>query len=320
MMYAVNPPWHGLGTRLNGLATSSAAIRAASLDWEVKKVPLYLKSNSRYEAVDGRFATMRLDLRNPKGSPVLGVVSSSYVPLQNVRAFAWFDDIVGQGAAVYETAGALGNGERVWMLAKLPDQIRIVGDDVADKFLLLSNSHDGSSSVQVKFTPIRVVCANTLTMALSAGKGIRIHHTASMDRRLKLAEVNLGIIRERFAGIEAGFQRMQGVTMTGGRLGEYAARVFPDPADEDNEAGRERARAARRGATELFETGRGNDWPGVKGTLWAAYNGVTQFIDYRLGPRMTPDSRLDSVWFGSGYLTKARAYQVGLESAEAWRN
>jgi hypothetical protein len=95
-----------------------------------------------------------------------------------------------------------------------------VGDDVADKFLLLSDSHDGSSSVQVKFTPIRVVCENTLTMALSDGKGIRILHTASMNRRLKLAQENLGIIKERFAEIEEGFKQMQRVTMTSYSLGE----------------------------------------------------------------------------------------------------
>jgi hypothetical protein len=172
----------------------------------------------------------------------------------------------------------------------------------------------------VKFTPIRVVCENTLTMALSDGKGIRIFHTASMDRRLKLAQENLNIIKERFADIEEGFKRMQRVAMTSDRLNEYAIKVFPEPIDKEDEVGRARLLESRRAVAELFETGRGNAWPGVKGTLWAAYNGVTQFIDYRVGPRTNPDSRLDSVCFGSGYLTKARAYRVGLESAKTWKN
>lgn len=320
MMYSVESPWHRLGTKVEGLATAAEALTAASLDWEVVKVPLYVKPHRNYQVVEKKFGIVRFDPHRPKHSPLLGLVGRSYVPLQNSEVFAWFDDIVGQGAAVYETAGALGVGERVWILAKLPDQIRVVGDDVADKYLLLSNSHDGSSGVQVKFTPIRVVCQNTLTMALSDGRGISVHHKASMDRRLKLAQSNLGIIKERFGEIEEGFKRMQKVQMTADRLDEYAKKVFPDPVEEEGDSALNRVLQARRGVAELFEVGRGNDWPGVKGTLWAAYNGVTQFIDYRLGPRTDAGGRLGSICFGTGYLAKARAYRVGLERAKVWQN
>jgi Domain of unknown function (DUF932) len=99
---------------------------------------------------------------------------------------------------VYHTAGALGNGERVWILAKLPDDIRVIGDDIANKYLLLSNRHDGYSAVQIKFTPIRVACQNTLTMALSQGPTLRVPHTKDVHQRLRIAANMLNTIKVRY--------------------------------------------------------------------------------------------------------------------------
>ena len=262
------------------------------------------------------FAIVRSDVSHP--AP-LGIVGTSYQPLQNRDAFAWFDSIVGQNAAIYHTAGALGDGERVWILAKLPGEIRVASNDITEKFLLLSNSHDGTSSVQVKFTPIRVVCQNTLTMALNTGRALRVAHTASMTERLKLATLNLEIITQGFKKIEGDFGSMQRVAMRDRRLDEYVNRVFPEPTDREDEAARKRVLDARKCAGALFETGKGNDLAGVRGTLWAAYNGVAEYVDYGIGSQM-PDNRLRSVWFGGGYLTKVRAYRVGLECVETWKN
>jgi phage/plasmid-like protein (TIGR03299 family) len=320
MMFTGEPPWHGLGTRLDKPATAAEAIRAAQLDWEVTKTPLFITSGSRLHEVRDKFAVVRKDqLASGVAPPVLGIVGREYTPLQNREAFDWFDPIVGEGAAIYHTAGALGEGERVWILAKLPDTIQVVGHDITDKYLLLSNSHDGGSSVQVKFTPIRVVCQNTLTMALSGGRGIRIQHTPTLRERLAAARDALGIIRTRFDEIAESFRGLAKVQVAQPRLDDYLGRVFPWPADREDKRAMARVERARAESGRLFEEGRGNREPGVRGTLWAAYNGVTEYVDYVMSYR-DGDRHLDAIWFGSGYLAKARAYRVAVQSAAAWRN
>jgi len=316
MMYFGETPWHHLGKKLDKPATSAEAIKAAQLDWEVSKATLYLKSGARYRAAKGNFAVVRTDEREP--TP-LGIVGSSYRPLQNREAFVWFDEIVGQGAAIYHTAGALGNGERAWILAKLPGEIRVKGDDVSEKFLLLSNSHDGESSVQLKFTPIRVVCKNTLTMALNSGRAVKISHNSSLARRMEEAKKNLGIITNRFQKIENDFQRLAEIQMTGNRLAGYLGEVFPMPADETDEPAIKRVELARQDSQALFHTGRGNSAANIRGTLWAAYNGITEFIDYGR-TRRNPSQRLENIWFGGGYLTKARAFKIAITKAGEWSN
>lgn len=247
------------------------------------------------------------------------MVGADYTPLQNHEAFEFFDPIVGKGAAIYHTAGALGKGERVWVLAKLPSDIHVVGDDIAEKFLLLSNSHDGSSSVQIKFTPIRVVCQNTLTMALSYGRTLRVPHRKDLHERLRDAERSLGIIHKRFDELEHTFQSMAQVQINQRKLDEYLSLVFPNPQDPENRRTFESAERNREAASTLFDEGFGNRLPGAAGTLWAAYNGVTQLVDHR-ATRQTPDSRLTSIWFGDGYLVKARAFQIADLKLKAWMN
>ena len=193
MFYVDRPPWHGLGRRLAEPATAEEAIQGAKLDWEVAKVPLYAAGNARMFPVDGKFGIVRKDKWDSDDCKVLGVVSQQYTPLQNREAFTFFDPIVGDGAAIcYHTAGVLGDGQRIWILAKLPDSITVRNGDISDKFLLLTNSHDGESAVQMKFTPIRVVCQNTLMMALGEGRTIRITH----EERAAAAQGSAGPARD----------------------------------------------------------------------------------------------------------------------------
>jgi phage/plasmid-like protein (TIGR03299 family) len=201
VMVVGEPAWHRLGTILSKPATAKEAIQSAHLGWEVIKQPLFA-GEAEHHRIAGHFAIVRDDDWSRKKATVLGIVGESYTPVQNREAFAFFDPIVGDEAAVYHTAGALGDGQRVWILAKLPEDIRVIGDDITQKYLLLSNSHDGNSAVQIKFTPIRVVCQNTLTMALSQRPTLRIPHTRDVHERLRIAANMLNAIKIRYSELE----------------------------------------------------------------------------------------------------------------------
>lgn len=316
MMYCGEVPWHGLGTPLDRPATAQEAIHAAELDWEVTKQRLFAGGAV---PVKDRFAIIRKDLFEKGEGPVFGIVGSAYTPLQNRDAFRFFDPIVGENAAIYHTAGALGSGERIWILAKLPDNIQVVKDDITEKYLLLSNSHDGMSAVQIKFTPIRVVCQNTLTMALNYGRTLRITHFPDIHRRLEQAHQILGIIRTTYSTIEESFKAMAKVMMDESRLQTYFKDVLPDPRNKEDEKAIKRVNEWRGEFRRLFEEGLGSKEKDVHGTLWAAYNGVAEFVDYR-PTQSNPSNRLKRIWFGQGAAVKVRAFQMAENRMRMWAN
>jgi phage/plasmid-like protein (TIGR03299 family) len=151
------------------------------------------------------------------------------VPLQNSQAFAFFDPIVKDGHATYETAGALGHGERIWIQARLGNDIEVAGDKI-QRYLLLSNTHNASSSLQVKLTPVRVVCNNTLTVALSRSRSICIRHDHAMDEHLKQAKNLLGLVEDEYARVTATFRRIADRKLTQHQAVAYFAQVFPGSA------------------------------------------------------------------------------------------
>ncbi len=307
MFYVGDPPWHGLGTPLNEPVTAAQAIKAANLDWDVAKIPLFAMDGQTRCRIPRMYALVPADRWGRDNCPVFGTVGENYTILQNDDAFSFFDPIVGKNAAIYHTAGALGDGERIWVLAKLPSDIRVIGDDISNKYLLLSNSHDGQGSVQIKFTPIRVVCQNTLTMALQKGPTIRVSHTRDLHERLKNAEHILGLINKRFEDIEKAFRAMTQVKISSARLSEYLSLVFPNPPYSENKQSIARIHRYRTLAEHFFANGTGTEIRGVAGTLWAAYNGVAELVDYH-GPRNS--KHLESIWFGEGYSVKARAFTI----------
>jgi phage/plasmid-like protein (TIGR03299 family) len=317
MFYVDTPPWHGLGTRLAAPPTSREAIEAARLDWTVAKAPLYVVGGTRLHELPDRFALLREDQIGHPDCHIFGIAGREYVPLQNRHAFDFFDPLVQEGHASYVTAGALGKGERVWIQARLTGDLEIASGDSVERFLLLSNSHDGTSSVQVKLTPVRIVCNNTLILALSDGRAINIRHDQDMAGRLEQAKELLGLVNQRYDEVARLFRRVAATKLTREVALRYFEVVFPNGTTPEADR---RVQESRRWAFHFYEHGRGTDLPEVKGTLWAAYNGVTELIDHRKARPSGADTtlgRLNSVWFGRGAAIKERALRVAEQMVAA---
>ncbi len=184
-------PWHGLGQIVEAYPTSTEALKFAGLDFEVSKAPNIHRLPDGAEVISNTsFFTHRTD----NGAILGDKVGADYQVVQNVDAFSFFDAIVGGDGIQYETAGALGKGERIFITAKLPDYIKVGNDDLIEKYLFLTTSHDGFGSITAAFTPIRIVCNNTLNAALqNCSNSVKIRHTANAQDRLNQAHRVLGI-------------------------------------------------------------------------------------------------------------------------------
>lgn len=311
MMYTGEVPWHRLGTRLEEPATAREAIDAAGLD--------YLAELREIQTGDGTPIPRRKAVVRSDSGEVLGVVGNSYVPVQNHQAFGFLDAVVADGTLRYHTAGALGKGERVWMLAKLPEQIRVKNsDDVTEKFLLLSNSHDGTSSLRVHFTPIRVVCANTLAIAArnGRGQGASIIHKGDLTAKVRQAQEVLGLAQRFYDDVEGQINRLASHYPSLRQLEEFFRQVYPDLPD----GGSTRIKNVRQEMLRLFEQGIGHDMPEIRHTTWTALNAVTEYVDHYRSTRgksmaERASNRLESAWFGSGARLKERAWNLALQMA-----
>lgn len=216
--------WHGLGQIVEQYPTSGEAIQHAGLDYQVVKAPLFTTGSCILETADGiEVVSSKLEVPNyfanirTDNNAILGVVGKGYHIVQNREAFNFFDAIVGGGEGIlYETAGALGKGERIFITAKLPGYIRVgKGDDVTEKYLFLTNSHDGSGSITAAFTPIRVVCRNTLNASLrSMTNVVRIKHTSGAKQRIESAHRIMGLANTLSDQLEGIFNKWAKIRMT----------------------------------------------------------------------------------------------------------
>ncbi len=297
---AIGPsPWNKLGTELSNLATAREAIEAAGLNYTVVKKPLKEVVELNHPAdASTRWATVRTDT-----GEVLGIVGDSYEPTQNRDAFAFFDNLVGTDEAIYDTAGALGHGEHIWILAKLPGFIKVRGKDIVNKYLLLSNSHDGSSPVRVTLTPVRVVCNNTLSAAFQGAGEVRIPHSSTALKDLEQARSLLGLSNSLYGQLEVIFDRMALRKITDKQLVDYVKALVPDNEEEADKAA---AKKIQETCLDLYESGQGAELS--RGTLWGAFNCVTEYADHKMEEH--PDARLASIWFGRGAQLKLKAFQL----------
>jgi phage/plasmid-like protein (TIGR03299 family) len=318
MAYYGNVPWHGLGTSVPKGATAAEMINAAGLDWRVELRPARGAQKVNRKGEYSRYEVVRVPRPKTQDAEVLfGVVSRRCQLLQNVEAFEFFDPIVGEKKAYFETAGALGGGERIWVMARMPQVMQIVPGDECLKYLLLSNTHSGEGSVIVKFTSVRVVCQNTLIMAMDDGqKAYRVRHSKKMQFRLdELAEF-LSITHDVFRKAEECFRRLAAIQMIEDRLESYFGAVYPRT-EAQKKKGEKPSRW--RFLTKIFEERPDLQTPGVSGTLWGAYNAVTCFEDYKQPQQEEmQDQRLERTWFGGGADIKLMALEKAKELSVSW--
>lgn len=296
------PPWQNVGIELNHPMTSRNAIQTALLDYTVVKNPLKLNTDLQQDV----YATMRTDTGD-----VLGIVRESYQPIQNRDAFAFFDTLVKEQEAVYDTAGVFGRGECVWILAKLPGFIKVNGNDIVNKYLLLTNSHDGSPQVRVRVTPIRVVCNNTLTSALQGVGELCISHTLNTAEYLEQALTTFGMSSSVFEQLDVMFNRMAAKKISEHQLREYVQALVPDNEEAENTA---RTEAIRNSVLRLHDSGQGAYL--ARGSLWGAFNSVTEYTDHIMSDGDSA-THLNSIWFGRGEQLKMKAFNLAEDMLRA---
>ncbi len=212
--------WHGLGQIVQDYPTSAEALEFAGLNYRVEKRQLFTYDNQN---LFGNADTVTPNIQVPNyyatictdNEAVLGVVGKDYEVVQNVDAFAFFDAIVDGDGIQYETAGALGKGERIFITAKLPGYIKVTNEDLIEKYLFLTTSHDGFGSITAAFTPVRIVCNNTLNAAMrNHTHAIKIRHTANAKERLEQAHKVIGISNSLSLQLESIFNQWAKVRIT----------------------------------------------------------------------------------------------------------
>ena len=218
MFYTREKPWHGLGVRVEEAHTSKQALIMAGLNWQVVQKPIMTEEG---HIIDGYKANVRdTDQR------VLGVVSNRYKVVQNEEAFAFTDALLGEGVT-YETAGSLADGRRTWMLALLPHKYIIAGDEITP-YLVFMNSHDGSGAIKAAMTPIRVVCQNTLNLALSTAKRCwSTNHTGDISGKMEDARNTLQLANNYMVELGRGIEQLQRKKLTDKQVMEYIEQFFP---------------------------------------------------------------------------------------------
>lgn len=318
--------WHNLGQIVDRYPTSAEAIKFAGLDYIVEKRPLFTYNTENHIAdrnmdiiipeisVPNCFATVRADTEQ-----VLGVVGNDYEVVQNRDAFTFFDAIIGGGEGVlYETAGALGKGERIFITAKLPGYIRVGKDDLIEKYLFLTTSHDGYGSITAAFTPIRIVCNNTLHAALgNMTNCVKIRHTQSVKERLLQAHQVMGITNTITGQLDGIFNQWARIRITDKELLKLVQQAMA-PSREvlqkvlDDENMDEYSSRFLNTVERVCEYGFTNETQQLettKGTLFGAYNAITGYFQNVMHHK-NDEAKLKSILFGNGFNKTQAAFNL----------
>ena len=323
MFYYGPVPWHGQGRELDQPVNMEEAIIAGGLDWEVGGARL-MTDEEPPSPVRTRFAIVRKD--RPKGHPgrVLGVAHREFNPLQNREGIRIFDSIFGRGKKVYHTGGYLGFGEVIWLLAALPKNIFVTPGDRVNTYALFTNSHNGTIAVDFRLTTVRVVCQNTLCLALNKSNKKDVFKQAHQGDYRELEEKVASFFAETLRAVEeveVRFKAMMDRKFDDDLIKAYIESLFPMPAKPARfdtspmvakfyTARVKKVKEARVTTAALVNVGKGTEIRGVKGSLWGALNAVLEYVDHF---ERNGGSRISSGLFGSGALLKRKAFDLALK-------
>ena len=306
MAYAGDKPWHGLGVEVSNDLTPAQMMEKAGLNWTVEKEDLQTASGIK---IKGKQALVR-----SSDQKVLDVVGNDWNPVQNADAFEFFSEFVLAGDMEMNTAGSLKGGRNVFALAKVKESFTILGEDQVDSYLLFSNPHMYGKAIDVRFTPIRVVCNNTLTFSLQASSKnfVKVGHRSTFDA--DMVKEQLGIASQKFAKYKEMAEFLSSKRFSVESLINYYNEVFPHTYSKGKEVNS--ANDLTKNAKEAFavlETQPGAQYG--EGTWWQALNSVTYLTDHQMG--RSADTRMQSAWFGSNQARKLKAVNKAVEYAAA---
>jgi len=307
MAYAGDVPWHGLGTKVSNDLTPQQMLEAAGLDWKVNTQPCFTMIDDKRVKI-GKQALVR-DMDNK----ILDIISDDWKPMQNQEAFEFFNDFVAAGDMEMHTAGSLKDGKIVWALAKVSESFELFGGrDKVDAFLHFTNPHSYGQSIDVRFTPIRVVCNNTLTLSLrtQSKNMVKVSHRREFDA--ELVKETLGVAKHKLQSYKEMAQFLSTKRYTNESIVEYFTRVFPVMTSKEASK-KELSKSAKLALEDALQNQPGAEFG--EGTFWAAFNTVTFMTDHLIG--RSADTRLQSAWYGANQGLKTRALELAMEMADA---
>ena len=279
MMYVREKPWHGLGTKVDEAPTSAEALELAGLNWKVEQTPVY--------TADGTLIPNYKANRRNTDKSVLGIVTDRYQIVQNDEAFEFTDSIVGEtenGVVKYETAGSLNHGKKIWLLAKMPTQK--VLDDEVEPYMCFTNSHDGSGAIRICMTPIRVVCQNTLNMALSQAKrSWSTKHVGDIEAKLEEAKMCLALADEYMYNLSIEAEKLANATLRREQIDEILNEMFP----VDDLTSERKKSNIQQIKDEFYIAYFMPDIEKFIGTAWGAINAMSDCVTHTAPKRNTTD-------------------------------
>lgn len=300
MVYSGETPWHGLGTKVDANSTTEQLLKAAYLDWTVDKVPAYIDIDGE-KVLTGSQALVR-----SSDSAILSMVSDNWNPVQNTEAFEFFQEFIDNGDMEMHTAGSLKSGTIVWALAKVKESFELFGGDLVESYLLFTNPHQFGKAIDVRFTPIRVVCNNTLSMALrnNAEHQVSITHRSAFNA--EQVKTTLGLAHMRLDEYKEAAEYLGKVRYNAEQMSKYFTKLFPKTNGAD---GISRLGQEMMDAVEVQ--------PGAKfaeGSFWQLFNAVTYVADHQAAT--TRDNRLYNAWYGQMRQKKQAALQLAVKMAQ----